>query len=99
MRIVHDIEAPAQTIGTGEPYAKLRGELPTGFRVSLTASALGLIPGPESEAIHIEGDGAYVLDMLNSLYCQVQAIGELFVEQGRIDPAWRERTDRKAAKA
>lgn len=96
MKIIHEIEAPATCGGGhGRPYVVPAytpdGTLSSGFRFEL------LIVSPnfgEDEVIHIDGDAACIVDVLQSAADIIRACGEDMVDEGVLSPDWLKRPDK-----
>lgn len=88
MRIVHEIKGKATVSAGFRPYAIAIGrKKSTGVIVDLLiiVEEHGIIP---SEEIHIEGDGAYFLDVLESAVKMIKSTTALMVEKGHIIEDW-----------
>lgn len=82
MRIVHDIDEKATASVGGTLYLVERGKSKSrGFRASV------LIIAGEDE-IHMEGDGAYILDVLKDVVSQLEDCGEMFCRKGKLAKRW-----------
>lgn len=88
MRIVHEIEDKPTCSVCCEPYARAARQTKSrGFKVDLMVYVKedGIVPG---EMIHVEGNAKYVLHMLKELVRQVETVGDMYVEEGRVIKDW-----------
>ena len=90
MRIVHEVLGKFVSGGGCEAYKPTKGQRKgRGFQVELLLSPEdSRDPVQPEEAIYIEGDAAYVLDMLRGAVEMLEEVGEDFVRDGRIVPGW-----------
>jgi hypothetical protein len=93
MRIVHEIDGPMQVTAFMTP---LRGKKSPAKAVSVELVACvdpnydALTPDSDSEAIYIEGDAAATMRMLEAWIQVIELNAEILVEEGKLDPGWRD---------
>lgn len=95
MRIIHDVDGPMQ-VGAG--LTPLRS--PDGVARSARVDMLACVdpnfamPWRDDEAIYIEGDAAAVIRMLEDWIQFIEIGAEDAVENGTLDPGWRDFDER-----
>lgn len=93
MRLVHEIEGKA-TVSVGyRPYAIAKGyDKSSGVIVDILIIVAEEKTNPLSffEEIHIEGDGAYILDALKTVVDMIECAAEEMVKSGDIVEDWQD---------
>lgn len=96
MRIVHEIESLATVSGGFRPYTAAKGhDKSSGIIVDLLilVEEDRIIP---SEEIHIEGDGAYILHVLEDAVRMIKDTAKIMVKEGQIVENWNDLEAKKA---
>lgn len=101
MRIIHDIESPAQVGGGSadrEAYALKVGEKgpATGFRVHELLITAPDNWGGESESICITGDAAYMRAAFEEAIQVIDLSASFLIENKKLDARWADPVWRKA---
>lgn len=91
MRIVHDVDGPMQVLAFINPLSD-KDRRPTSARIELTACSdpnYNAFGAPD-EAIHIEGDAAAIIRMLDRWKMLIEANAEALIKEGQLEPGWRD---------
>jgi hypothetical protein len=91
MRIIHDIEGPMQAMAFVQPLMG-KDKKHSSARVELVACSDPnyVLPLDANEAIHIEGDAAAIIKMLDQWKHLIEMNAEMLVKEGQLEPEWRD---------